>query len=469
MSTEVQPSTQAAEAEPTAASVQPKPGIMGRIVKPLVVVAVLAVAGVYVWTWVRYRYAHSITDDAFIESHIVNVAPQQVSGRIIHLLVEENDRVRAGQIIAEIDPTTYHDQVRLVESKLALAKADLSVQEATLHRLKEQIPLQIQISKKAHDAAQNYLTRSEKSLTLVIDSVNSTIEAAKQQVESAKADLVFAKQEINRYQNLVKQNAVPARDEQSAARIYADAQAAVRLAEIRLSQANSDRARIEVSQRDVEDARVNLSKAERGVALAETGQEQVIEAEHVCALKRESIEAANRELIAARNMLDYTQIHAPTAGIVVKRYRNSGDAITANTPVISIYDTSLLYVTANLEESRLDGVAPGNHVELKVDAFEKPFRGRVVWINKATGANFALMPRNVVSGEFTKVVQRVPVRIQIEKDERWPLLRTGLSVLVDIEHGIGDAAWAEKAAREMAALERTEPAQFGEAKSDEKK
>jgi membrane fusion protein (multidrug efflux system) len=118
-----------------------------------------------------------------------------------------------------------------------------------------------------------------------------------------------------------------------------------------------------------------------------------------------------------------------------------------------MYNTDLLYVTANLEETRLRGVSPGNEVELEIDAFDKPFRGRVVWIDKSTGAQFALLPRNVVSGEFTKVVQRVPVRIQIEKDDRWPLLRAGFSVTVKIAHGPGDPEWAERAAREMAEIE----------------
>jgi membrane fusion protein (multidrug efflux system) len=113
----------------------------------------------------------------------------------------------------------------------------------------------------------------------------------------------------------------------------------------------------------------------------------------------------------------------------------------------------LLYVTANLEETRLQGVAPGAPVELRIDAFDKPFRGRVLWINKSTGAQFALLPRNVVAGEFTKVVQRVPVRIAIEKDDRWPQLRAGLSVQAAIEHGRGDQEWADKASKEVAELE----------------
>jgi membrane fusion protein (multidrug efflux system) len=118
-----------------------------------------------------------------------------------------------------------------------------------------------------------------------------------------------------------------------------------------------------------------------------------------------------------------------------------------------MYNPELLYVTANLEETRLPGVAPGVAARLDVDAFPEPFRGRVVWVNKSTGAQFALMPRNVVSGEFTRVVQRVPVRIWIERDDRWPLLRAGLSARVAIAHGQGDPAWATKASRALAEYE----------------
>ncbi len=137
----------------------------------------------------------------------------------------------------------------------------------------------------------------------------------------------------------------------------------------------------------------------------------------------------------------------------MKLYRHLCDFASAGVPILSMYNPDLMYVTANMEETRLRGVAPGNSVELEIDAFAEPFRGRVVWIDKSTGAEFALMPRNVVSGEFTKVVQRVPVRIQIEKDDRGPSLRSGLSVRAVISHGEGDPEWAKRAASEMAGLE----------------
>ena len=118
-----------------------------------------------------------------------------------------------------------------------------------------------------------------------------------------------------------------------------------------------------------------------------------------------------------------------------------------------MYNPELLYVTANLEETLLQGVAAGNFAQLRVDAFDRPFVGRVVWIGSATDAKFSLIPRDVSAGEFTYVVQRVPVRLAFEPDDRLPNMKPGLSVTVAIEHGAGDAAWAKQAMDREAAIE----------------
>jgi membrane fusion protein (multidrug efflux system) len=225
------------------------------------------------------------------------------------------------------------------------------------------------------------------------------------------------------------------------------------LAAAKLAKAQAERTQIEVAKRTLEAAEKSAQKAAKGVDLAETGNAQIREMELLTDLKKENVTEARRALTSAEDQLKYTQIHAPFPGIIVKRYRHLGDFASAGVPILSMYDPDLMYVTANLEETRLRGVTPGNEVELEVDAFADPFRGRVLWIDKSTGAQFALLPRNVVSGEFTKVVQRVPVRIQIEKDDRWPQLRAGLSVRATIAHGPGDPEWAARAAREQAAIE----------------
>src|SRR6202041_3146089 len=194
-------------------------------------------------------------------------------------------------------------------------------------------------------------------------------------------------------------------------------------------------------------------KAEQTLQLAQTRRLQITETERQVEVQRQQVREAQRSLDVAKTTLRYTRIVAPFSGVVVKLYRHLGDHVPAGTPILSMYNPELTYVTANLEETKLEGVAAGNEVRLYIDAFSTPFRGRVVWINQATGANFALVPRNVSSGEFTKVVQRVPVRILIEKDERWPYLRAGLSAQVIIVHGDGDAPWAEQEAKNMAQIE----------------
>jgi membrane fusion protein (multidrug efflux system) len=414
---------------------------------------VLAVLAISLAFWWSYRLTHSITDDAFVEAHIVNIAPQTVSGHIVRFLVEEDDRVEQGQVLAEIDPVSYRDQVNIAQSKVATARAELRRQEASLARLRQEVPIQIEIARRSLAAAQADQSKAKESLKLTQDEVEKGIEEAQAGLEAAKADLVLAQQEYTRYTNLQKEDAVPLRRAQQVTQSRDAAEAQKNLAAAKLAKAQADRIQIEVAKRTLDAAVKTTEKSVKGVDLAETGNAQIREVELQTAVKKEQVEDALRALAAAEDSLGFTRIRAPFPGVVVKRYRHLGDFASPGVSILSMYNPDLMYVTANLEETRLSGVAPGNLVELRVDAFAEPFGGRVVWLDKSTGAQFSLMPRNVVSGEFTKVVQRVPVRIQIDKDDRWPLLRAGLSVTVTIAHGAGDPRWAEQAAREMRDLE----------------
>ncbi len=424
-----------------------------RLVAVVLLIALAAAAVPAAVGWVRYRRAHSITDDAFVEAHIVNVAPQMVSGRIVRFLVEENDRIERGQILAEIDPVPYRDKVRIAQTQHAAARAELDRQRADLDRVRKEVPIQIEIAKRTLAAADADRGKAVESLRMTRDDVDKGIDEAHAGVKAAAAAFTLAELEYARYTRLSQQGASTVERQQQVTQSRDSASAQVDLANARLAKAEASRTQIDVARRTLESAEKSALKAAKGVDLAEIGFEEIRELELLVKVKEQSVEQARRALEAAEHDLEYTRVRAPFPGVVVKRYRHLGDFNAAGSPLVSIYDPELLYVEANLEEDRLPGVEPGNVVRLEIESFAEPFQGHVAWVNKSTGAQFALMPRNVVSGEFTRVVQRVPVRIAIERDYRWPRLRAGLSATVAIAHGPGDPDRAEGAARAMARIE----------------
>jgi membrane fusion protein (multidrug efflux system) len=416
---------------------------------------VLLVVAPFAVTWAVHRLTHSITDDAFVETHVVNIAPQQVSGHLVRYQVQEHDVVAAGQLLAEIDPVPYREQVALLEARLGVAEAQLASAETSLERLRVQVPREIEVAQRALAAAKAEQSRDEKTLQFTTEDTEKGIHEARSDLEAARARLDLAEKDHTRYSRLFAAEAATQRESQVATRTFQTSQADVKASEARLGRALAGEKKVAAVGQAAAASVQQAQKAEQAVEVALTQRLEITEAERQVAVKKQQVGEARRALDVAKTDLRYTRIVAPFPGVVVHLYRHLGDHVPAGTPVLSMYNPELTYVTANLEESKLEGVAPGNRVRLDIVAFSEPFHGRVVWINKATGANFALVPRNLSSGEFTYVVQRVPVRILVEKDERWPYLLPGLSVTVTIEHGPGEPEWAKQAADEMRALEAT--------------
>jgi len=405
--------------------------------------------------WTVHRFTHSITDDAFVETHLVNLGPQEVSGHLVRYLVQEHDVVVAGQLLVEIDPVPYREQVELLQAKLDVAQAQRAAAQESLEVLRAQVPREIAVAEKALAAAKAEQARDDKTLQFTTEDVEKGIHEAQSDLTAARSRLVLAEKDHKRYATLFAKEAATQRQSQEATRTFHVTRAEVKAAEARLGRALAGRKKVDAVQQAVQAADHQAQKAEQALGLAQTRRLQIKETERQVEVKRQQVRETQRALDVAKTRLGYTRIVAPFPGVVVKLYRHLGDHVPVGTPILSMYNPELTYVTANLEETKLEGVAPGNEVRLDVDAFSKPFRGRVVWINKATGAKFALVPRNISSGEFTKVVQRVPVRILVEKDERWPQLRVGLSLTVAIAHGPGDPDLAKQAADAMRALEAT--------------
>jgi membrane fusion protein (multidrug efflux system) len=183
----------------------PRPPLWCRLLWPVVLLGLLAVAVPFAVSCFTDRFTHSVTDDAFVEEHIVNVGPQSVSGHIVRFLVEENDRVKQGQVVAELDPIPYQDRIDLARSKVEGAEAELRRQEAGLARLKLEVPLQIEIAQRTLAAARAEQAKADEALKLTTDEVEKTIDEAKAGVNAARASAVLGQQEYDRYKELYQQ------------------------------------------------------------------------------------------------------------------------------------------------------------------------------------------------------------------------------------------------------------------------
>ncbi len=429
-----------------------------RVAATVLTILVLLVGAVFGAFWIIYRYTHSVTIDAFVESHLINIAPQQVSGHIVQALVEEHQKVSAGQLLAVIDPKPYQDQVNLTKAQLSVAKANLAMQETVLERLTKEVPRRVAIAKKEAGIALADRTKSERSLKLTSADVDKLIREAEAAVDAAQAVWVNADEDYKRYSKLYKEKSVPERKWEEATKVWKTAQADLVSSRARLARAQANRLQVTIAEQALEAAKHQVQKTTEAVALAELGDLQIEEAARQVKVKSAQVDEAQRQLDVAQTNLGYTNIVAPFDGVIAKRYRRLGDFAPVGVPILTMYNTELKYVTANMEETRLEGISPGNWVRIDVDAFSQPFRGRVIFVGRATGAKFSLVPRDVSVGEFTKVVQRVPIRIWIEPDDRWPQLVPGLSAEVAIEHGSGDPEWARQALEEELRLEkRIEP------------
>ncbi|MFM8931761.1 MAG: HlyD family secretion protein [Gemmataceae bacterium] len=403
--------------------------------------------------FIEFRSGNSITDDAFLEAQMVHVAPDGVSGRIIRVAVREDERVTKGQLLLEIDPEPYNDQVATAEAKLRIAETEVTRQEIGLEKLRKEVPLSIALARQTVILAQTEQAKMERVLKLTNDEVTGTISESEAMVGVAQANRTLAQLEFDRFNNLYQDNAATLRRTQEVSRTNETTKAELRLAEAKRDKASAARTQVDVARKDYEAAVAASEKAKIALTLAETQNDSIREAEQMLATRRQAVAEARALLHTARRHLENTRVVSPISGVVVKRMKNTGDHVTMGLPLVTVFDPELLYVTANLEETRMRGVNPGNTAEVRVDATGQSVRGRVLWLNRSTGAEFSLLPRNVVSGEFTKVVQRVPVRVILDPGQDLSDLRAGYSTRVTIAHGPGDPEWTKTALAESRRLD----------------
>ena len=367
---------------------------------------VLAIVGFFVW---RYLGSYESTDDAQIDGH-VNSISARVSGHVIKLNVQDNQYVEAGTVLVEIDPTDYQVAVQR-------AQADYNDAKATADAAAVDVPIT------------SVSTTSQLS-SADADVVNSQagIKAARQQFEAAKANLaqaeandVKAQNDLGRYKQLVdKQEISQQQYDQAVAASKASA------AGVLAARAQADAAQSQVTQ-----AEGKLIQAQASQRNAATGPKQL----NVIQARAQSAEAAalrkKADLDQAILNLQYTKIIAPVTGIVSDRTVEVGQNVQAGQELMKVIplDEKDLWVTANFKETQLRDMKAGQKVTVCVDATGKCYKGHVDSVAGASGARFSLLPPENATGNYVKVVQRIPVKIVFEPGEvKEHELRPGMSV-----------------------------------------
>src|SRR5262245_41178729 len=250
----------------------------------------LAAASPFALGWLTYRLSHSITDDAFVETHIVNVAPQQVSGRIVRFLVQEHDVVQQGQLLVEIDPVPYREQVELLTAKLGVARAQLAAEESALAVLRAQVPYEIDMASKAALAAKALQAKDDEDLKFITEDVEKGIKEARAALQAAKAAFVLAEEDYKRFSKLGKEDAVSQRRAQEATKTYNASKAEVSFSEARLARSLAGNKKVGVARQAALAADHQAQKAEKALALAETRTLQIKQAERLVEVKRQEVE-----------------------------------------------------------------------------------------------------------------------------------------------------------------------------------
>jgi membrane fusion protein (multidrug efflux system) len=355
-----------------------------------VVVILLLIGGFFIW---RYYSVRESTDDAQIDGHINPISPR-VTGTVVRVLHDDNEVVQAGTLLVELDPKDYQVAVDRARADLANAQANSTAANVG-------VPL----------------TQTTSSSQLV--SASAGVVGAARDIESAKARLSdaqsnFAKvsADLKRMEMLIAKDEISHQQYDSSVAAYNSAKANVDAATAAIASAESRAAQ---AAAQAEGARtvpeqLKVTRARAGAATAE-------------------VQRAASALAQAELNLQYTRIIAPVTGVLSKRSVEPGQTVQSGQPLFSIVNLDDIWTTANFKETQLRDMKVGQPAKIKVDAYGREYNGKVESIGGATGARFSLLPPENATGNYVKVVQRIPVRIRFDKDQDPNhQLRPGMSV-----------------------------------------
>jgi len=382
----------------------------GPLIISLGVVVVLIAAAVVVYQ--RYA-AWESTDDAQIDGYIFPVS-SRVPGYVTRVLVDNNQNVEAGTVLAQLDPKDY-------EVAVATAKAALANDQATAASQQVNVPITSVSTTSQLSTAQADIRNAEAGLLFA----QRSSEAARAALRAAEANDLKAQDDVNRYKPLAERDEIPKQQYTQAVNSQKATAAAVEGA----------RASAAAAEQQVTQARSKLSTSQAQLQYAETQPQQIsVQRSRARAADAET-ERAEAALQQAQLNLQYTTIVAPVAGIVGQRSVHPGQNVSPGQQLMTIVplESQNIWVTANFKETQLTLMKPGQSVRIYVDTYGRTYDGHILNIAAASGARYSLLPPENATGNYVKVVQRIPVKIVFEKgQDSEHLLRPGMSVEPDV-------------------------------------
>lgn len=353
----------------------------------------VVVGGTLLW---RHYSVRETTDDAQVDAHIAAISAR-VSGTVVKVNVDDNQRVKAGDVLVQLDPKDY-------QVALQRAQADLADSQAGERAARTTVPITSTSTRSAIEMAQaNHLAAQKQ------------VNAANARLREAEANHTKAAQDLERMRQLV------AKDEVS--RQQYDAAVAAEQAA---------RATVDAAAAAVATTQSQVVQAQAAVRQAETAPQQVAVTEARAGAAEASVGKSQAAVAQAQLNLQYTTIIAPIDGIVSKRSVEPGQVVQPGQPLMAIVDLGEIWATVNFKETQLAKMKVGQPATIHVDAFNRDYKGHVDSIGGGTGARFSLLPPENATGNYVKVVQRVPVKVVFEPGQDISPLRPGMSVNVTV-------------------------------------
>jgi membrane fusion protein (multidrug efflux system) len=411
-----------------------------RIVIGLAVVVALAAIGWGAWAWHKSTIEVS-TDDAYVEGMISPVSAK-VSGHVVELLVTDNQVVRAGDVLLKVDPRDY-------EAKRDQARAAVGVAEASVRAARAEVPLTRDTTRSQVDEVRASLESSRVGVRASesaadesrarLESRRAAAAAMKAEVSAAQSAQRKAARDLERMKLLMKNDYVSRREYDDAVAALETADANLEAAQLRLAQTEKEvqQFQAELASRAlaVEQARQRVAEVRGTLAKAEGQQAQVSVKTAEVARAEAVLRAAQADLATAELNVEHSIVRAPIDGVVSKRSVELGQVVQPGQPLLALVPLEDVWIVANFKETQLTRIRPGQKAEIRVDSFPGTvFHGTVNSLSAGTGSRFSLLPPENATGNWVKVVQRVPVKITLDnKSVGNPhALRAGMSAVVTV-------------------------------------